>query len=312
MSVSPHSHKSQASVHTSNTQVRLGLEGMEEYYSSFKEKRVIHAEAQFDVSSFKIACSDIYYQIGTCNWGPFTILVDQYFPELVWEFYASYRARQQLLKHKGRTEAFVCLTSVWVRGKKVSVTPEAINSLYWGEPIPSHPIFRNKVENKAYQFQWVANLIANGRPQWAISKGLIHWHDLKFEACIWLDLVCARLIPSRNTLKVLIEVAILLTCIMDHVHINVGEIIANQLKRRAKQQATTLPFPNPVSMLCMRVVCPLFRPLDRTVQTNNMITLATKTEKRGSSYEAGKVYREQDPGTTFGIHSHISCPAPYR
>ncbi|MCE0481254.1 hypothetical protein HAX54_038849, partial [Datura stramonium] len=31
---------------------------------------------------------------------------------------------------------------------------------------------------------------------------------------------------------------------MDHVHINVGEIIADQFKRRAKQQAMTLPFPN--------------------------------------------------------------------
>ncbi|MCD7453974.1 hypothetical protein HAX54_022892, partial [Datura stramonium] len=55
---------------------------------------------------------------------------------------------------------------------------------------------------------------------------------------------------------------------MDHVHINVGEIITDQFKRKAKQQATGLPFPNLMSMLCMRATCPLFRPLDRTLQAN--------------------------------------------
>ncbi|MCD9560773.1 hypothetical protein HAX54_019564 [Datura stramonium] len=50
-------------------------------------------------------------EIVTCDWGPFTIPVDPYFPELVWEFYASYRERKQLLKHTGRTKAFPFLTS---------------------------------------------------------------------------------------------------------------------------------------------------------------------------------------------------------
>ncbi|MCD9637579.1 hypothetical protein HAX54_020948 [Datura stramonium] len=111
MFVSPHSHTAQALVHTSNTHVRFGLEGMEEYYSAFKEKLIIHTEAQFDAEYFNTACPDIYYQIGMHDWGPFTIPIDLYFPKLVWEFYASYRERLQLLKHKGRTEAFPCLTS---------------------------------------------------------------------------------------------------------------------------------------------------------------------------------------------------------
>ncbi|MCE3051611.1 hypothetical protein HAX54_050331, partial [Datura stramonium] len=84
---------------------------MEEYYISFKEKHIIHAKAQFDVEFFKTTCPNIYHLVGTRDWCPFTIPVDPYFPELVWEFYASYRARQQLLKHRSRTEAFPCLTS---------------------------------------------------------------------------------------------------------------------------------------------------------------------------------------------------------
>ncbi|MCE3052146.1 hypothetical protein HAX54_051668, partial [Datura stramonium] len=45
---------------------RFGLEGKEEFYIAFKEKHVIHAEAQFDAESFKTAFPDIYHQIGTC------------------------------------------------------------------------------------------------------------------------------------------------------------------------------------------------------------------------------------------------------
>ncbi|MCD9644706.1 hypothetical protein HAX54_033126 [Datura stramonium] len=134
---------------------------MEEFYMAFKEKCIIHAEAQFDIESFKTACPDIYHQIGTCDWGPFTIPVDLYLPELVCEFYVSYRARQQLMERRGHTKAFPCLTL-------------------------------------------------------------------------------------------------------------------------AKKQVTALPFPNLVSMLCMRVSCPLFRPLDRTVQDNNVITLATKIDKEAA------------------------------
>ncbi|MCD9644022.1 hypothetical protein HAX54_031992, partial [Datura stramonium] len=62
---------------------------MEEYYVSFKEKRSIYVEAKFEVGSFKNAFPDIYYQIVIWDWGPFTIHIDTYFPDFVWEFYAS-------------------------------------------------------------------------------------------------------------------------------------------------------------------------------------------------------------------------------
>ncbi|MCD9643296.1 hypothetical protein HAX54_030639 [Datura stramonium] len=194
------------------------------------------------------------------------------------------------MKLRGSTEASSCLTSVWVRGQEVPVTPEAINSIYWDKPIPSHPIFRNKVEKKATQFQWVANLIAKGQLQWAISKVLIRWHDLKFEARMWLDLV--------------IEVAILLACIIDHVHINVGEIIVDQFKCKAKQQATALPFPYLVCVLCMWATCPLFRPLDRTVQANGVITLATKTDKEAPTMKRAKFTRNMTlPSSLASTHT---------
>ncbi|MCD7469065.1 hypothetical protein HAX54_007700 [Datura stramonium] len=134
------------------------------------------------------------------------------------------------MKLEDRTKVVPHLTSVWVRGQDVQVTPKAIKSLYLEEPIPPHPILRQKIADKANQFHRVARIIAQCQPQWEVSKGLIHRHDLNFDACMWSNLVFSRLMPSRNTLEVPIEVAILLACIMKHVHINVGEIIDDQFR----------------------------------------------------------------------------------
>ncbi|MCD9646826.1 hypothetical protein HAX54_037022, partial [Datura stramonium] len=78
-----HSHTGKELVPTHTPQERFGLEAMEKFYITFKEKRIIHAEAQFDAESFKTACPDIYHQIGMRDWGPFTIPVDPYFLKLV-------------------------------------------------------------------------------------------------------------------------------------------------------------------------------------------------------------------------------------
>ncbi|MCD7467731.1 hypothetical protein HAX54_005343 [Datura stramonium] len=133
--------------------ISFGLARMEEYYVSFKEKSSIYTETQFEVDSFKNDFLYIYYQIDMRDWGPFTILVDPYFPELVWEFYASYRARLSILRHKGRVDTMPYLPSMLVHGQEVDITPEAINSLYWAEPIQPNSVFRRKVEDKENLFQ---------------------------------------------------------------------------------------------------------------------------------------------------------------
>ncbi|MCD9640331.1 hypothetical protein HAX54_025607 [Datura stramonium] len=76
-------------------------------------------------------------------------------------------------------------------------------------------------------------------------------------AHMWLDLVCSWLMPSQITIEVSIEVAILIACIMDHVHINVGEVITDQFKRRAKQQVKALPFPSPFHLAVVPTPTPL-------------------------------------------------------
>ncbi|MCD9642566.1 hypothetical protein HAX54_029439, partial [Datura stramonium] len=73
-------------------QLRVGLDRMEAYYMSFKEKRSITTEAQLEVESFKDDFPNIYNQIDIRDWGPFTITIGPYYTMLVLEFYSSYRA----------------------------------------------------------------------------------------------------------------------------------------------------------------------------------------------------------------------------
>ncbi|MCE3215579.1 hypothetical protein HAX54_002860 [Datura stramonium] len=64
-------------------QLCFAMDRMEAYYLSFKENRSITAKAQFEVASFNDDFPDIYNQIDIRDWGPFTIPVGPYFPELV-------------------------------------------------------------------------------------------------------------------------------------------------------------------------------------------------------------------------------------
>ncbi|MCD7469941.1 hypothetical protein HAX54_009361, partial [Datura stramonium] len=118
-----------------------------------------------------------------------------------------------------------------------------------------------------------------------------------------------------NTTDVLIEVAILLACFMGHVHINVRELIADQFKRRAMQYATTLPFPSPVSMLCVNAAYLLFQQLDRNVQAKSLIILATKTNKDAPTMKRAMCTMRKTPplpsaSSTMSIAQFHPAPVP--
>lgn len=67
-----------------------------------------------------------------------------------------------------------------------------------------------------------------GQPAWATLGGEISRKDLRFEAKLWLDFACSRIMPSKNDQKVHIEETILITCIMFDIHMNFGDIVAVQ------------------------------------------------------------------------------------
>ncbi|MCD9560341.1 hypothetical protein HAX54_018961 [Datura stramonium] len=139
-------------------------------------------ESRFEFDYFKNDFPDIYDLFQMHDWDPFTMPLDPCFLELVQEFYASYRAQQDILKHKGRVDKMPYLSSMLIWGQIIHITLDEINFIYWDEPVRSNRDFKRKLDKKDDQFEWVAEIIDVGQPHWAISKGVIHRHDLKFEA----------------------------------------------------------------------------------------------------------------------------------
>ncbi|MCE3052483.1 hypothetical protein HAX54_052733 [Datura stramonium] len=90
-----------------------------------------------------------------------------------------------------------------------------------------------------------------------------------------------------------------------HVHINVGEIILDQFRQQAKQQAIAFPFPALVSILYMRVACPLLRSLDKTIRVHGVITLDTKKDKEALMIKRARYTGNMTPPLPLAS-SHIA------
>lgn len=88
-----------------------------------------------------------------------------------------------------------------------------------------------KLQPKA-QLQWVSNTIAMDQPSYATMRGKISRHDLKFEVKLWLEFVCAWIMPSKNDQRVH-EVALLIACLMMGVHINYEKILSVKIRRKS-------------------------------------------------------------------------------
>ncbi|MCD7447753.1 hypothetical protein HAX54_034167 [Datura stramonium] len=68
--------------------------------------------------------------------------------------------------------------------------------------------------------------------------------------------------------------------------------IAPNILQEGGNQSKPIPM---VSMLCIRVACPLFRPLDRTMQADHVITLPTKTYKGAPVMKRAKYTGNMNP-----------------
>lgn len=74
---------------------------------------------------------------------------------------------------RGPIEQFPNMSAVLVKGVKVDITLEEINSLFWKEKKQKGMTFAKKIATKGIQLQWVPNTIAVGQPIWAIKEGKI-------------------------------------------------------------------------------------------------------------------------------------------
>ncbi|MCD7457470.1 hypothetical protein HAX54_035156 [Datura stramonium] len=158
-------------------------------------------------------------------WEIFTIPPVRYFSILVREIYASYGAAQKHQKTAGPLRSRPCLEKVNVRGVEVDCSTKTINRAYFDDDDADATDYLAKLENPENHYTWITSLIAAG-------------------------FVCPRLTPSKNDNEVTLVQAILIAHIMEEIHINVGDIIAMEIKDRARQAHTSLPFPVLVTNIC--------------------------------------------------------------
>ncbi|MCE0482421.1 hypothetical protein HAX54_041190 [Datura stramonium] len=67
--------------------------------------------------------------------------------------------------------------------------------------------FARRIMAKDDQYAWVSNIVVEGKHLRAVMKGNISLRDLKFTTRMWLNLVCTRLIPFKNTTHISVELA---------------------------------------------------------------------------------------------------------
>ncbi|MCD7463704.1 hypothetical protein HAX54_051183 [Datura stramonium] len=63
-----------------------------------------------------------------------------------------------------------------------------------------------------------------------------------------------------------------------------GEIIVEQLHRKALQQTTFVPFLVLISLLCLKIECTYYRPLDKMWRAEGFFDSATKRDKDSPTF----------------------------
>ncbi|MCD9558664.1 hypothetical protein HAX54_016192 [Datura stramonium] len=160
-----------------------------------------------------------------------------------------------------------------MRGIQVECSAKAINKVCFGDDDADATDYLAKLENPDNNYTWIASLIAAGMLAWAIEGGQIFKSELNIQSTYWLGFVCSRLTPSENDNEVPISRAILISCIMAGVHINVRDIISIEMRDLARQAHTSLPFPVLVTNLCRDVGVPEIARIDENIWEKHVVDI---------------------------------------
>ncbi|GMN72743.1 hypothetical protein TIFTF001_052059 [Ficus carica] len=158
--------------------------------------------------------------------------------QLVREFYANYDPAVP--------------DSVFVRGKHVPLTPEAINHVYaLPEVEDQYQEFFNSID--ANELKEVLNGLCEEGAEWTRGKrGAMTFPRafLKPGPKVWFHFLKFRLMPSSHDHLINKERAILLYCIMEGRNFDVGKLIQKQIGVCARRNSGGLWFPSLITQLC--------------------------------------------------------------
>ncbi|GMN28073.1 hypothetical protein TIFTF001_044193 [Ficus carica] len=158
--------------------------------------------------------------------------------QLVREFYANYDPAVP--------------NSIFVRGKHVPLTPEAINHIYaLPEVEDQYQEFFNSID--ANELKEVLNRLCEEGAEWTRGKrGAMTFPRafLKPGPKVWFHFLKFKLMPSSHDHLINKERAILLHCIMEGRNFDVGKLIQKQIGVCARRNSGGLWFPSLITQLC--------------------------------------------------------------
>uniref|UniRef100_M1DR88 Putative plant transposon protein domain-containing protein n=1 Tax=Solanum tuberosum TaxID=4113 RepID=M1DR88_SOLTU len=214
----------------------------------------------------------------------------EYSSHLAREFYSSYAAT--LMNFVAEIETTKCgqkdiaitwgpLNSNTVRGKSIDISKATINKMLHG-PEYFAPAFAGLFEGKHHEvtsdttmeiqssqekvLRWIAKQIAidGENAVWVrTTPTLITKASLSFPAKVWwtVDRVKLRSTTNENTLSP--SLASLVACLMAGYPVNMGRIIATELRDRALNERARFSFPYLIGKLCRQVNIPPNKLVDK-------------------------------------------------
>ncbi|GMN19943.1 hypothetical protein TIFTF001_042949 [Ficus carica] len=142
--------------------------------------------------------------------------------------------------------------SVFVQGKHVPLTPEAINHVYaLPEVEDQYQEFFNSID--ANELKEALNRLCQEGAEWTRGKrGAMTFPRafLKPGPKVWFHFLKFRLMPSSHDHLINKERAILLHCIMEGRNFDVGKLIQKQIGVCARRNSGGLWFPSLITQLC--------------------------------------------------------------
>ncbi|KAM3217714.1 putative protein isoform X1 [Capsicum annuum] len=223
------------------------------------------------------------YQLGWMGEAP-----GRYSPEMVREFFASYAASLSSSTPKGQlVKNQPPMDRVQVRGRLVDISERTIQRLLFGTEFKAPTstaeynhrvsIVKDRVKmadpvQRSSLLKWVASFIAENREEasWVTSKGTITKASLNFAAKFWWAIVRSRLGSTSGDNRLTPDRAVLVASIMAGYNINIPRYIVEEIRERALQVTTSIPFPCLVYRLCRESGVPVLPEIDHPVEVTRI------------------------------------------
>nr|XP_033517221.1 uncharacterized protein LOC117281468 [Nicotiana tomentosiformis]XP_033517222.1 uncharacterized protein LOC117281468 [Nicotiana tomentosiformis] len=138
-----------------------------------------------------------------------------------------------------------------IRGKIVMFVTEQINDILG---LPDHPLEPVREKDNCNNREWIISKLypAGMRGKWANKRKGLKSIDFIAKAKIWPYIICNRVSPCGNVSNVSYTIALIIACILDDIHVNVGHYILQELKKYLLDDSSCLMFPSLIIELCRR------------------------------------------------------------